>query len=55
MTELIVIFMILSPFLFVMGLMVLIFSKQNRKAGLYMILASVMIVVIGFGACLASL
>ena len=53
--SLIIFLMVLSPVLFLAGLIVLIVSKEKRRFGLYMILAAAMLFVIGFGACIASI
>ena len=53
--SLIIFLMVLSPILFLAGLIVLIVSKEKRRLGLYMIVASAMLFVIGFGACVASI
>ena len=41
-----------SPFVFIAGLIVTAVNKTDRKYGLYMVLGSVIIFIIGFGICL---
>ena len=43
-----------SPFVFVTGLIVTVVNKDDKKYGLYMILGSVIIFIIGFGICLGT-
>lgn len=45
----------LSPILFLTGLGILIFSKDMKKKGLWLILLAVILFVIGFGVCLSNL
>lgn len=43
-----------SPFVFVTGIIVTVVNKDDKKYGLYMILGSVIIFIIGFGICLGT-
>lgn len=44
--------MISSPILLITGLIITATSKKNRKIGLTLVIASVIICILGFSACL---
>jgi NhaP-type Na+/H+ or K+/H+ antiporter len=50
-----IIFLVVSPILFIAGLIVAIASKgDNRKTGLLMVLGAVISFIIGFGICASN-
>lgn len=45
----------ICPFLFLVGLMILLVSAQKRQIGIKLIIISIIGFIIGFGTCLANL
>jgi hypothetical protein len=43
--------MFLSPILLISGLIITATNKKNRKIGLLLVIASVIVLVVGFSAC----
>jgi hypothetical protein len=45
---------IVSPFVFLVGLIIIIAFKKNRKIGIKLLIASLITFIIGFGTCFAN-
>lgn len=43
-----------SPFIFILGIILVAASKTTRKAGIIMVIVSVIAFIIGFGTCISS-
>lgn len=46
---------IVSPFIFLVGLIMAIVSQEKRKLGIKLLIGSIILFIIGFGTCLANL
>ncbi len=46
---------LVSPFVFLTGLLMIIFSEKNRKLGIKLLIGSVIAFIVGFGTCFANL
>ncbi|MFN3753828.1 hypothetical protein [Flavobacterium sp.] len=53
--QVLVLILILSPIVFVIGIILAAFSKGTRKVGVKLIIGSVIAFIIGFGTCMASM
>lgn len=53
--QVIVLILILSPIVFVIGIILTAVSKDTRKVGIKLIIGSVIAFIIGFGTCMANL
>lgn len=46
---------LVSPIVFLVGLLMTIFSAKNRKMGIRLLIGSVIAFIVGFGTCFANL